>query len=172
VRPSLLFVLLIALVVIAVLGREREQWSWVSVLAPHAAVFALAFGAPLALQMMWPVSMDSSPVLAAQLLCLARTVGSELERRAREIFRQRAVNVRQQALVTLAVKDSSDGIVVTDASAASNCATSGRQRCSVLAIGRRLSARVFLHWRRIFRPIRPNWRLRTTAGSRRRIVFR
>jgi signal transduction histidine kinase/CHASE2 domain-containing sensor protein len=115
VRPSLLFVLLIALVVIAILGRERDQWSWLSVLAPHTAVFALAFGAPLALQMIWPVSMDSSPVLAAQLLCLARTVGSELERRAREIFRQRAVNVRQQALVTLAVKDSSDGIVVTDA---------------------------------------------------------
>src|SRR5258706_16320114 len=58
VRPSLLFVLLIALVVIAVLGREREHWSWASVLAPHAAVLALAFGAPLALQMIWPVSMD------------------------------------------------------------------------------------------------------------------
>jgi len=115
VRPSLLFVLLIALVVIAVLGREREQWSWFSVLAPHTTVFALAFGAPLAAQIIWPVSLDASPILAAQLLCLIRTVGSELERRAREIFRQRAVNARQQALLTLAVKDSSDGVVVTDA---------------------------------------------------------
>ncbi len=114
-RPSLLLVLLISLVVIAVLGREREQWSWFSVLAPHSAVLALAFGAPLAVQMIWRVSLDASPILAAQVLCLVGTVGSELERRAREIFRQRAVNARQQALVTLAVKDSSDGVIVTDA---------------------------------------------------------
>ena len=115
VRPSLLFTLLIALVVIAVLGREHRQWSWLSVLAPHSTVLALAFGAPLAAQMIWPVSMDASPILAAQLLCLMRTVGAELERRAREIFQQRALNARQHALVALAVKDSSDGIVVTDA---------------------------------------------------------
>ena len=114
-RPSLLFALLIAIVVIAILGRERQQWSWLSVLAPHCTVLALAFAAPLAIQMIWPASMDATPVLAAQLLCLMRTVGSELERRAREIFHQRSVNARQQALVALAVKDSSDGVVVTDA---------------------------------------------------------
>ncbi len=115
VRPSLFFTLLIALLVIAVLGREHQKWSWLSVLAPHSTVLALAFGAPLAAQMLWPVSMDASPILAAQLLCLMRTVGTELERRAREIFQQRALNARQHALVALAVKDSSDGIVVTDA---------------------------------------------------------
>lgn len=115
VRPSLLFTLLIALLVIAILGRERKEWSWVSVLAPHSTVFALAFGAPLAIQMIAPVSMDASPIIAAQLLCLMRTVGAELERRAREIFQQRALAARQHALVALAVKDSTDGIIVTDA---------------------------------------------------------
>ena len=33
-RPSLLFALLISLFVIAILGRERRQWSWLSVMAP------------------------------------------------------------------------------------------------------------------------------------------
>ena len=115
VRPSLVLMLLVALIVIAVLGRELKQWSWTSVLAPHSTVFALAFGAPLAAQMIAPVSLDASPILAAQLLCLVRTVGIELKRRAREIFHQRALAARQHALVALAVKDSTDGIIVTDA---------------------------------------------------------
>lgn len=115
VRPSLLFTLLLALLVVVILGRVHKEWSWLSVLAPHTVVFALAFGAPLAVQSLAPVSIDATPVLAAQLLCLMLTVSAELERRAREIFQQRALNARQNALVALAVKDSSDGIIVTDA---------------------------------------------------------
>ena len=115
VRPSLLLSLITALLVIVILDRRRDRWSWLSVLAPHCAVLAMGVGVPLLVQRIWPVSLDASPMLLAQFLCLGRTVGSELERRAREIFRQRAFNARQQALVTLAVKDSSDGIIVTDA---------------------------------------------------------
>ena len=115
VRPSLLFTLILALLVVAILGREQKEWSWLSVLAPHAVVLALAFGAPLTVQLIAPVSIDATPVLAAQLLCFMLTVSAELERRARDLFQQRALNARQNALVALAVKDSTDGIIVTDA---------------------------------------------------------
>ena len=114
VRPSTFLSLLVALLVIAMLDWQSTKSSWLTISLRHCAVLMIGAGAPLIIQHIWPVSIDASPILLTQFLCLGKVFVLELERRAQEIFRQRALNLRQQALVTFAVKDSSDGIIVTD----------------------------------------------------------
>jgi len=60
------------------------------------------------------VSLDAAAILLALLLCLGKVVVTASEGRAVEVVRQRALHARQQQLVMFAVKDSSEGIVVTD----------------------------------------------------------
>ncbi|MFO1186125.1 MAG: CHASE2 domain-containing protein [Alphaproteobacteria bacterium] len=96
------------------LGRRPRRWGWTGHLQ-HAGVFIALLASPIAVQAVWPVSVDTGPALAAQLMCVLVGVFAELEGRTREILQQRRSIARHQSLMALVVGHSSDGVVVTDA---------------------------------------------------------
>lgn len=106
--------LILAFLAILFLCPARGASRLRSTVAPHVIVFALAIGAPIALQAAAPVSFDTGAVLAAQALCFIYVSAGELHRWARESILQRMTAARYQALTHLAVRDSSDGVIVTD----------------------------------------------------------
>ena len=108
------FILPLAAFVLVFLRRPRDDWTWARFAILHAAVCLVTLGIPAALQALTPISVDVAPILVMQAICVGLTTLRELERRARDVlFHQREV-ARQQALIALVVRDSSDGIVITD----------------------------------------------------------
>jgi PAS domain S-box-containing protein len=113
-RVHPLFSLPLVVLVLAFLRRPRDDWPWTRSVVPHAAAFLALLVIPAAVQAVVPVSLDVGPVVAAQVLCIGLTTLSELERRARQVILHQREVARHQALIALVVRDSSDGIVITD----------------------------------------------------------
>lgn len=106
-------VLLIFLLPLGKGGWTRSARPYSGVLG-HAAVSFCALAFPVALQAVAPVSVDVAPILVAQLVCIGLATLGELERRARDVIRHQLEVAHNQALITLVVRDSSDGIIITD----------------------------------------------------------
>jgi len=77
--------------------RARGRLDFGGALRRHLLVAAAAVGLPLALQAWAPVSVDASPVLLAQALCLVWVVRAELQRRAQAVIEAREAHLRQLA---------------------------------------------------------------------------
>jgi PAS domain S-box-containing protein len=113
-RVDAIFVLPLAALVLILLRRPRDNWTSARFVAVHAAVCLATVGVPAALQIFSPVSADVAPMLVVQVACVGLTTLRELERRARDILRHQREVARHQALIALVVRDSSDGIIITD----------------------------------------------------------
>ena len=92
----------------------RKDWTWSRVAALHVGVFLCTIALPIVLQAVTPISLDVAPILAAQFICVVFMMEKELERRAREMIRQKLEIAHQNTLVALAVQNSTDGIIITD----------------------------------------------------------
>ena len=77
--------------------RARGRLDYGGTLRRHLIVAAAAMGLPIALQAWTPVSVDASPVLLAQALCLVWVVRAELQRRDFAVIEQREAHLRQLA---------------------------------------------------------------------------
>lgn len=67
-------------------------------LASHVAVAAIAVMGPLAVQAVWPVSLDTGLVLLAQAMCLIWAARAELDRRAAAIVKAREASLLHLAM--------------------------------------------------------------------------
>lgn len=113
-RVHPLFALPFAAFVLLFLRRPRDDWTWTRFALLHAGVCLGTLGIPTVLQVLTPVSVDVAPVLVMQAMCVGLTTLRELERRARDVLRHQREVARHQALIALVVRDSSDGIIITD----------------------------------------------------------
>ena len=77
--------------------RARGRLDYGGTLRRHLLVASAAVGLPIALQAGAPISVDASPVLLAQALCLVWVVRAELQRRAQAVVEQRETHLRQLA---------------------------------------------------------------------------
>jgi len=77
--------------------RPRDARDYAATLRRHALVAASALLMPLAIQGWFPVSIDASPVLLAQSLCLLWVVRVELKRRAQAVVDERETHLVQLA---------------------------------------------------------------------------
>jgi signal transduction histidine kinase/ActR/RegA family two-component response regulator len=93
-RPAALFILA---GFAAFLLRPRGALALTSMLRRHALVAGGALLIPLAVQAALPVSIDASPVLLAQGLCLLWTTRAELRRRAQAVVEAREAHLLQLA---------------------------------------------------------------------------
>ncbi len=84
-------------------------------LRAHGLVFGLAFGLPALVQQIAPVSIGAAAVYVAQGAAVCWLFFAELRRRAHALIAQKLETVRQQALIALVMRDSSDGVLITDA---------------------------------------------------------
>lgn len=94
IKPAILIAL--AGLVAAVL-RPQRQLNLSSTLRRHLLVGGAAMGLPIAIQGLWPISIDASPILLTQLLCLVWTTRTELDRRARAVAEAREAHLVQLA---------------------------------------------------------------------------
>jgi signal transduction histidine kinase len=111
-----IFVLPLVAVLLVFLRRPRDGWTWGRFALRHATIGLGALALSVVLQLAAPISFDLTPLLAAQLVCVGITTLRELERRAREVIRHQLDAARHQALIALVVRDSSDGVIITEQS--------------------------------------------------------
>ncbi|MEQ8178625.1 MAG: CHASE2 domain-containing protein [Amphiplicatus sp.] len=104
----------LAALAFAFLLRAGTVWSQ-QTLRAHALVFGLTFGLPALVQQLAPVSIGAAPVYIAQGAAVGWLFFAELRRRAHALIAQKLETVRQQALIALVMRDSSDGVLITDA---------------------------------------------------------
>ena len=113
-RVHALFAIPLVALLLAFLRRPREGWTWGRLALRHTAIGVGTLALSVALQAAAPVSVEVAPLLVAQLVCVGVTTLRELERRAREVIRHQLEVARHQALIALVVRDSSDGVIITD----------------------------------------------------------
>ncbi len=77
--------------------RPRARMDLSRMLRRHAIIFVGALLVPLAAQAAAPVSLDTSPILLTQALCLLWATRAELKRRARAIIEAREAHLLQVA---------------------------------------------------------------------------
>ncbi len=80
----------------------------------HVLLLALFIGAPVGLQALFPLSVDTGALLAAQALSILYVAGAQLRHRALQIIGQRAATMKYQELTGIVVRDNADGVIVTD----------------------------------------------------------
>ncbi len=114
-RPHVVVTLMLAALVILCFGRAGGKWGWRTTTGLHLAVFTASIGGPVILQAVTPISLDTVPLLVAQILCIAHVTAHELHWRAKHLIRHRATTARYQVLTSLVVRNNSDGVIVTDA---------------------------------------------------------
>ena len=114
VRIHAIFVLPLVALILIFLRLPRVDWTWSRFALPHTVIFFATLAITVALQAGAAVSVDVAPILAAQVLCIGLTTASELKRRALEVIRHELEVARHQALIALVVRDSSDGVIITD----------------------------------------------------------
>lgn len=105
---------LLGALLFVVLLRHGDVWSW-RLLRLQLLVAALIVTVPVAAQWAAPVSIDVAPLIAAQGGAVLWLLFAELRRRARDLIRQKFETIKQQALIALVMRDSSDGVIITDA---------------------------------------------------------
>jgi PAS domain S-box-containing protein len=110
------FVLPLVALMLAFLRRPREGWTWGRFALRHGVIGFGALAASAAVQAAMPVGLDIAPLLVTHVICVGVTTLRELERRAREVIRHQLEASRHQALIALVVRDSSDGIIITEES--------------------------------------------------------
>lgn len=103
----------LAAIVFFFLVRAGASWSW-RTLSVHALTASLAIIVPFAVQALFPLSLSMAPVLAAQVLAVSWMTVREMKERARALLSQRLETLKQQALIASVVRESSDGIIITD----------------------------------------------------------
>jgi len=113
-RVDAIFALPLAALVLILLRRPRDDWSLARFVTVHAGVCFVTVGVPVALQIFSATSVDVAPILVVQVACMGLTTLRELECRARDVLRHQREVARHQALIALVVRDSSDGIIITD----------------------------------------------------------
>ena len=93
--------------------RAGAHWS-LRTLFVHGLTLGLALLVPLAIQASFPLSLNTAPIIAAQLLAVAWMVIVEMKQRAQALVNERLETLKHQALIALVVRDSSDGVIITD----------------------------------------------------------
>ncbi len=116
VKPRPALSLAAAFFVILLLCQPSRRCTWRASMATHFIVFNVTIFVPVLLQIYAPISLQTASILTAQLLCILYRLGFEAEQRALDLITAQRAAARQQALMARVVQDSSDGIVVTDAS--------------------------------------------------------
>lgn len=114
-RPHYILPLVLAAFAAFFLCRRATQSDWRKAIIAHVIVFAGAAGAPVAIQMIAPVSFDTGAILAAQGISIIYVTSAELRRRMQQIIRHRLATARSQALTSLIVRNDSDGVIVANA---------------------------------------------------------
>lgn len=90
--------ILLALAGLATLWlRPRRELDLARALRRHVFVAGAAVLAPVAIQGLWPISLSTSPILLAQLLCLVWTTRAELRQRALAMVEAREAHLVQLA---------------------------------------------------------------------------
>ena len=92
----------------------QEKWSWRRLLVLNGAVLVGLIGLPLAVQLLTPVSIDVSAVIATQFLCVLFVGVNRINKHASQLLKQRAATLHFQSLTRLVVQDSADGVIVAD----------------------------------------------------------
>jgi len=113
-RTNPWFALGLALALTLFFVRCRRKHGWSVLAAVHIASFSAIVSCPVIVQAFAPFSLDLAGPLAAQLGCLAVAIGLDLRAKARELLKHKLEAFRQQALTAAVMRDSSDGIVITN----------------------------------------------------------
>lgn len=105
----------LAAIIFATLFLVAQTWSR-RALTLHAVIMTLILIAPVLLQRFTTIGVDPALLLVAQVAAAGALLGQELRRRAAALLAQKRETRRQQALIALVTRDSSDGVIITDAS--------------------------------------------------------